>query len=30
MGDGDGWPAVREQMLAADILVVATLTWMGT
>ena len=29
MGDGDAWPAVREQMLAADILVVATPTWMG-
>ena len=29
MGDGDAWPAVREQMLAADILVMATPTWMG-
>jgi multimeric flavodoxin WrbA len=29
MGDGDAWPRVREQMLAADILVVATQTWMG-
>jgi multimeric flavodoxin WrbA len=29
MGDGDAWPAVREQMLAADILVIATPTWMG-
>ncbi|WP_300018783.1 NAD(P)H-dependent oxidoreductase [Pseudonocardia sp.] len=29
MGEGDEWPAVREQMLAADILVVATPTWVG-
>jgi multimeric flavodoxin WrbA len=29
MGDGDAWPAVRERMLAADILVVATPTWVG-
>lgn len=29
MGEGDAWPAVRAQMLAADILVVATPTWMG-
>ncbi len=29
MGDGDAWPGVREQMLAADILVVVTPTWMG-
>jgi multimeric flavodoxin WrbA len=29
MGDGDAWPAIREQMMAADILVVATPTWMG-
>lgn len=28
-GDGDGWPTVREQMLAADILVIATPIWMG-
>jgi multimeric flavodoxin WrbA len=28
-GDGDGWPAIREKMLAADILVVATPIWMG-
>ena len=28
-GDGDGWPRVREKMLAADILVVATPIWMG-
>ncbi len=29
MGDGDEWPALREKVLAADILVVATPTWMG-
>ncbi|MGY1711539.1 flavodoxin family protein [Geodermatophilus sp. SYSU D00758] len=29
MGDGDEWPAVRERMMAADILVVATPTWVG-
>ncbi len=29
MGDGDGWPALREQVMAADILVLATPTWMG-
>lgn len=29
MGDGDGWPAIREQILAADILVLATPIWMG-
>ena len=28
-GDGDGWPAIRSMMLAADILVVATPIWMG-
>jgi multimeric flavodoxin WrbA len=28
-GDGDGWPAIRQQMLAADILVIATPIWMG-
>jgi len=28
-GDGDGWPAIRAKMLAADILVVATPIWMG-
>jgi multimeric flavodoxin WrbA len=27
MGAGDAWPAVRQQMLDADILVVATPTW---
>ena len=29
MGDGDDWPAIREQLMAADILVVATPTWVG-
>ena len=29
MGDGDAWPAIRDQLLAADILVLATPTWMG-
>jgi multimeric flavodoxin WrbA len=29
MGDGDAWPALREKLLAADILVLATPTWMG-
>ena len=29
MGDGDAWPSIREQVLAADILVLSTPTWMG-
>jgi multimeric flavodoxin WrbA len=29
MGDGDAWPAIRAQVLAADILILATPTWMG-
>ena len=29
MGDGDAWPAIREQVIAADILVLATPTWLG-
>ncbi|MFL6107855.1 MAG: flavodoxin family protein [Marmoricola sp.] len=28
-GDGDGWPAIRDKVLAADILVLATPIWMG-
>jgi multimeric flavodoxin WrbA len=28
-GDGDAWPAIRRQVLAADILVLATPIWMG-
>ena len=29
MGDGDAWPDIRRQLLAADILVLATPTWVG-
>lgn len=29
MGPGDAWPAIRERVLAADILIMATPTWMG-
>jgi multimeric flavodoxin WrbA len=29
MGEGDAWPAIRAQMMAADILVVSTPTWVG-
>ncbi len=29
MGDGDEWPAIRAQVMAADILLLATPTWMG-
>jgi multimeric flavodoxin WrbA len=29
MGDGDDWPGLRERLLKADILVVATPIWMG-
>ena len=29
MGDGDAWPAIREKVMAADILVLGTPTWMG-
>lgn len=28
-GDGDAWPAIRQQVLDADILVLATPIWMG-
>lgn len=28
-GDGDGWPALRQKILAADILVLATPIWLG-
>jgi multimeric flavodoxin WrbA len=28
-GDPDGWPAIRDKMLGADILVIATPIWMG-
>jgi multimeric flavodoxin WrbA len=29
MGPGDAWPAIREQLMAADILLISTPTWMG-
>jgi multimeric flavodoxin WrbA len=29
MGPGDEWPAIRQQIMAADILVMATPIWMG-
>ena len=29
MGEGDAWPAIRERMMAADILVLSTPTWVG-
>ncbi len=29
MGDGDAWPAIRDQIRAADILVFVSPTWMG-
>ena len=29
MGEGDAWPAIREKLLAADILVISTPTWVG-
>ncbi|UQX86893.1 NAD(P)H-dependent oxidoreductase [Jatrophihabitans telluris] len=28
-GDGDEWPAIRQQIIDADILLVSTPTWMG-
>ncbi len=28
-GDGDGWPQIREKLLSADILVLATPIWLG-
>ena len=28
-GDGDGWPALRQKMLEADVLVLVTPIWMG-
>jgi len=28
-GDGDQWPRIREQILAAEILIIATPTWLG-
>ena len=29
MGEGDAWPAIREKIVAADILLMATPTWLG-
>lgn len=29
MGDGDAWPELRREVLAADILLISTPTWMG-
>lgn len=29
-GDGDGWPAIRQRVVAADIVVLATPVWMGS
>lgn len=29
MGDSDQWPSIREKVLAADILVLSTPTWLG-
>jgi len=29
MGEGDAWPGIRDQIVAADILVLATPIWMG-
>lgn len=29
MGDGDQWPLIRQKMLAANILIIATPTWVG-
>jgi multimeric flavodoxin WrbA len=29
-GGGDEWPALREKIVAADILVMATPTWIGS
>lgn len=29
MGDGDQWPVIRQQMLDANILIIATPTWVG-
>ncbi|WP_103349035.1 flavodoxin family protein [Amycolatopsis sp. CA-128772] len=29
MGDGDAWPGIRQKIAAADILLIATPTWVG-
>ncbi|WP_330441020.1 NAD(P)H-dependent oxidoreductase [Micromonospora sp. NBC_00821] len=28
-GDGDGWPAIRDKLMAAQVLVIATPIWLG-
>lgn len=30
LGEGDEWPAIQKQLLEADILIMASPTWMGT
>lgn len=29
MGEGDDWPQLRQRMMSADIIIIATPTWMG-
>ncbi|MEN3361698.1 MAG: hypothetical protein V7637_5680, partial [Mycobacteriales bacterium] len=29
MGDGDAWPAIHQKLLASDILIIASPTWVG-
>ena len=29
MGEGDAWPGIRAQLMAADVLIVSTPTWVG-
>ena len=29
MGEGDAWPAIRERVMAADIVLISTPTWVG-
>ncbi|MBO1766678.1 NAD(P)H-dependent oxidoreductase [Allobranchiibius sp. GilTou38] len=29
MGEGDQWPQIRAQLIASDIVILATPTWMG-
>ena len=30
LGEGDAWPAILKELLASEILIIATPTWMGT
>ncbi|RFZ92398.1 flavodoxin family protein [Mucilaginibacter conchicola] len=30
LGDGDAWPAILKELLASEILIIATPTWVGT